>query len=62
MPYIHIYTVYQDNITALMKAAGCGHTSTCEILIKHGADVNAVDRVSFTDAYCATIVRMRMGV
>ena len=26
--------------TALMIAAGCGHTETCEMLIAKGADVN----------------------
>ncbi len=30
----------------MMGAARRGHTSTCEWLINHGADIHAVDKVS----------------
>ncbi len=33
-------------MTALMRAANNGKTSTCEWLINHGADINAAGKVS----------------
>ena len=41
-----IFFVLQDGQTALMDAAENGHREVVELLIKHGADVNAIDEVS----------------
>ena len=40
-----IFFVLQDGQTALMDAAQNGHREVVELLIKHGADVNAKDEV-----------------
>ena len=41
---MHI-VVIQDGITALMVAVQNGHREVVELLLKHGADVNAKDKV-----------------
>ena len=40
----HVYLMQNDN-TPLQAAAGAGHAATVELLLNHGADVNAVDKV-----------------
>ena len=41
---MHI-VVIQDGWTALMRASAEGHTAVVELLLQHGADVNAKDEV-----------------
>lgn len=36
----------QDGINPLMRASCCGHKTTVELLLCHGADVNTVNRVN----------------
>ncbi len=44
-----------DGLTALMRAAGMGHTETAKMLIDKGADINAKDdKISLTALSWAT--------
>ena len=43
--FITIIIIFQDGLTPIFKAAMYGHTETCELLLKHGANVTSADKV-----------------
>ena len=48
---ILLYDVTQYGSTALMWASENGYTELANLLIDHGANVNAVDKVSIINAH-----------
>ncbi len=45
----------QDDVTALHLAASSGHLKCCSLLIRHGADVNAVSKSGSTPLLAALV-------
>ena len=50
---VAICHVIQDGETALMNASRYGYKEVIELLLAHGADLNAKDKVSYLDLFTA---------
>ena len=50
---ISYIVIMQDKLgeTALITAAGRGHTSTCRVLLDHGANIDLQNKVIYQSSY-----------